>query len=361
MSGDERTSARRRSDASGPSARAAKLRWTGAETQTLVDGCNKHGVGAWSLMLADPAIGYRLLIRTPGDLKDRFRTYFPDSYHELYPNAKTHWGNQTRGKAPNGRSIFERGKARERRPFTAEEDSVVLEGYMRLGAQWALIARDPVFQGQRRSTDVRDHFRNAYPDHYRRAGYKPRMRPSHPKNVSPDPALSLRAESREARRPPLRQSLTEPQLAQSGLVASPSTLSAPRATSAGPGAAYAQSETILRPNMLSAVYGHDVPVPPFFPHTDHTEVVGPPSTLATALSPPMDPCRMGSSLDAQGVSSTLSMGYLRQQPHVRHFAPICMTAAAPGAVGVGSMSNMMGHPNPADFASPFLLAGPPKC
>ncbi|KAI3627332.1 hypothetical protein CBS14141_001333 [Malassezia furfur] len=161
-------------DANG--SRPAKLKWTEDETQALVEGCNKHGVGSWTQILSDSELMPRFSDRTPGDLKDRFRTYFPDSYHELYPNAKTHWGNQSRGKAPDGRSIFEKGKVKERRPFTEEEDRALMRGYKMYGSHWALIARDPAFKNQRRSTDVRDRFRNAFPEEYARAGYKPRSK-----------------------------------------------------------------------------------------------------------------------------------------------------------------------------------------
>lgn len=158
------------------SSRPAKLKWTEDETQALVEGCNKHGVGSWTQILSDADLMPRFSDRTPGDLKDRFRTYFPDSYHEMYPNAKTHWGGQSRGKAPDGRSIFEKGKVKERRPFTEEEDRALLRGYKMYGSHWALIARDPAFKNQRRSTDVRDRFRNAFPEEYARAGYKPRSK-----------------------------------------------------------------------------------------------------------------------------------------------------------------------------------------
>lgn len=154
--------------------RPGRNMWTAEETQALVDGCNRHGIGSWKQILSDPEFRARLPHRTPGDLKDRFRTYFPDTYHEMYPNAKTHWSNQARGRGADGRSIFERGKAKERRPFSAEEDSALIRGYNEHGTHWARIARDPVFQNQRRSTDVRDRFRNAFPQDYERAGYKPR-------------------------------------------------------------------------------------------------------------------------------------------------------------------------------------------
>lgn len=60
-----------------------KHRWSSDETQALVDGCNKHGVGSWKIILDDASFAGRFVNRTAGDLKDRFRTYFPDAYHEL--------------------------------------------------------------------------------------------------------------------------------------------------------------------------------------------------------------------------------------------------------------------------------------
>ena len=66
-------------------------------------------------------------------------------------------------------------RSKRRRPFTEEEDKALKAGYEKHGTVWATIVKDPVFQGQnRRSTDLRDRFRNAYPDLYQAAGYKPR-------------------------------------------------------------------------------------------------------------------------------------------------------------------------------------------
>ena len=48
-------------------------------------------------------------------------------------------------------------------------------GYEKHGTTWATIVKDPIFQEQnRRSTDLRDRFRNAFPSLYQAAGYKPR-------------------------------------------------------------------------------------------------------------------------------------------------------------------------------------------
>ncbi|KAF8553264.1 hypothetical protein OG21DRAFT_1414607 [Imleria badia] len=153
-----------------------RKKWSEEETQMLVDGCNTWGVGNWKAILKDPKLKFDN--RSPVDLKDRFRTYFPDAYKEHYPNAKTHLSSKVRSTLPDGRSIFEKTRSKKRRPFTEEEDHALKAGYEKHGTVWATIVKDPVFQEQnRRSTDLRDRFRNAFPELYQAAGYKPRNAP----------------------------------------------------------------------------------------------------------------------------------------------------------------------------------------
>ncbi|KZT30302.1 hypothetical protein NEOLEDRAFT_1084142 [Neolentinus lepideus HHB14362 ss-1] len=143
------------------------------ETQMLVEGCNTWGVGNWKAILKDPKLKFDN--RSPVDFKDRFRTYFPDAYKQHYPNAKTHLSSKVRSILPNGTSIFEKTRSKRRRPFTEDEDRALKAGYEKHGTVWATIVRDPVFQEHnRRSTDLRDRFRNAFPELYEAAGYKPR-------------------------------------------------------------------------------------------------------------------------------------------------------------------------------------------
>ncbi|KII84145.1 hypothetical protein PLICRDRAFT_118381 [Plicaturopsis crispa FD-325 SS-3] len=153
-----------------------RKKWTEEETQMLVDGCNSWGVGNWKAILKDPKLKFDN--RSPVDLKDRFRTYFPDAYRQHYPNAKTHLSSRVRSTLPDGTSIFEKTRSKKRRPFTAEEDQALKAGYERHGTVWATIVKDPIFMEQnRRSTDLRDRFRNAFPELYQAAGYKPRNTP----------------------------------------------------------------------------------------------------------------------------------------------------------------------------------------
>ncbi|KAJ7572661.1 hypothetical protein C8J56DRAFT_874906 [Mycena floridula] len=150
-----------------------RKKWSEEETKMLVDGCQLHGVGNWKTILNDPNL--RFDNRSPVDLKDRFRTYFPDAYKKHYPNAKTHLSSKVRSTLPDGSSLFEKARSKKRRPFTEEEDRALKAGYEKHGTLWATIAKDPVFQDQnRRSTDLRDRFRNAFPELYEAAGYKPR-------------------------------------------------------------------------------------------------------------------------------------------------------------------------------------------
>ncbi|KAJ7477899.1 hypothetical protein B0H11DRAFT_2281130 [Mycena galericulata] len=203
---------------SGAPEKKARRKWTPEETQMLVDGCNIHGVGNWKTILSDPSLTFAN--RSPVDLKDRFRTYFPEAYRTHYPNARTHLppslgraasplavasssvtANSTavtssssvnpthgipappakqpnRSTHPDGTPLFPLPSPAhpKRRPFTAEEDAALLAGFRRHGAAWAAIAKDaPVFgQTGRRSMDLRDRFRNAWPGEYERAGYKAR-------------------------------------------------------------------------------------------------------------------------------------------------------------------------------------------
>ncbi|KAI1790844.1 hypothetical protein LXA43DRAFT_890168 [Ganoderma leucocontextum] len=176
------------------------------ETQMLVAGCNKWGVGNWKSILNDPE--FKFDGRSPVDLKDRFRTYYPDAYRQHYPNAKTHLSSKVRSALPDGTSIFEKTRSKKRRPFTEEEDRALKAGYDKHGTVWATIVKDPIFQAQnRRSTDLRDRFRNAFPDLYQAAGYKPRNTtkkkrdiPSQPMRAATDDSLASSSSTGPVRR-----------------------------------------------------------------------------------------------------------------------------------------------------------------
>ncbi|POW14779.1 hypothetical protein PSHT_00146 [Puccinia striiformis] len=150
-------------------------KWTHEETQALVRGCNK-----WKAIRdSEPELSKR----SPGDLKDRFRTYFPDAYRKHYPNAKTHISSRVRSVDSNGNPLFgESAIRRERKQFSVEEDAALKRGYVQFGTAWSSIQKDPVL-ANRKATDLRDRFRNAFPEIYAAAGYKPRSRKASGSNV----------------------------------------------------------------------------------------------------------------------------------------------------------------------------------
>ncbi|CAH7688114.1 hypothetical protein BY996DRAFT_8410439 [Phakopsora pachyrhizi] len=155
-------------------------KWTKEETDALVRGCNTFAIGQWKAIRdSDPILARR----SPGDLKDRFRTYFPDAYRQHYPNAKTHISSRVRSIDSEGNPIFgENAVRKERKQFSNEEDDALKRGYAKYGTAWSSIQRDPLLSS-RKATDLRDRFRNAFPDLYAAAGYKPRPRKASGSNV----------------------------------------------------------------------------------------------------------------------------------------------------------------------------------
>lgn len=155
--------------------RRSRSGWTDEETMYLMDGCRVHGVGNWKKILNDERYDFKG--RTAVDLKDRFRTSFPEEYSRLYPNAKTHKSKRSSsnvGFQDNSLNLVKINR-KERRFFTDEEDARLLEGFLKHGPAWSKIQSDPELGlTGRRSTDLRDRFRNAYPNRYIAAGYKGR-------------------------------------------------------------------------------------------------------------------------------------------------------------------------------------------
>ncbi|KAI1772743.1 hypothetical protein F4818DRAFT_138443 [Hypoxylon cercidicola] len=203
--------------------RAAKPRrkWSEEETNHLLLGVSKHGVGRWTDILEDPE--YRFNDRTAGDLKDRFRTCCPEELRAS-PAIK---GDISKEKQPVSRSKgrpkkglmsenilneteeeaeveqaqsvqndsdptptrqrksrahrkkmedlvelgikgpFKKSHRRERRPFSEQDDREILEGFELYGPQWTKIQRDPRFNlSTRQPTDLRDRLRNKYPEKF---------------------------------------------------------------------------------------------------------------------------------------------------------------------------------------------------
>ncbi|KAI1766759.1 hypothetical protein GGR53DRAFT_518842 [Hypoxylon sp. FL1150] len=205
--------------------RAAKPRrkWSEEETNHLLLGVSKHGVGRWTDILEDPE--YKFNDRTAGDLKDRFRTCCPeelraspamrnDASKEKQPAIAETKGkpkksimiqnilNETEEEVeteqaalPNQndsdpaparqrksrahrkkmedlvelgiKGPFKKSHRRERRPFSEQDDREILEGFELYGPQWTKIQRDPRFNlSTRQPTDLRDRLRNKYPEKF---------------------------------------------------------------------------------------------------------------------------------------------------------------------------------------------------
>jgi len=202
--------------------RAAKPRrkWSEEETNHLLLGVNKHGVGRWTDILEDPMYSFK--DRTAGDLKDRFRTCCPEELRssaapkggdgseqptppktekkpkkglmsenilndteEEAEGEKISQGQNDSDLAPKQRKSrahrkkledlaelgikgpFKKSQRRERRPFSEQDDREILQGFELYGPHWTKIQRDPRFNlSSRQPTDLRDRLRNKYPEKF---------------------------------------------------------------------------------------------------------------------------------------------------------------------------------------------------
>ncbi|KAI1323928.1 hypothetical protein F5Y16DRAFT_382314 [Xylariaceae sp. FL0255] len=203
--------------------RAAKPRrkWSEEETNNLLLGVSKHGVGRWTDILEDK--DYNFNERSAGDLKDRFRTCCPEELrgsrspnandepekaarpakHEKRPrkglmaenilneteedidlgkSTTTQHEYETAPKQRKSRAHrkkmedlvelgikgpFKKSQRRGRRPFSEQDDREILEGFELYGPHWTKIQRDPRFNlSSRQPTDLRDRLRNKYPEKF---------------------------------------------------------------------------------------------------------------------------------------------------------------------------------------------------
>ncbi|KAF2435668.1 hypothetical protein EJ08DRAFT_284495 [Tothia fuscella] len=175
-------------------------KWTEEETAHLLRGVARLGIGSWKKILQDP--DYDFNGRTAVDLKDRFRTCCPDEYRKTASNKPPKPHTETKEnedgllisvslptvpekisgidrKGPEelaklGISApFPKSQRRARRGFTAEEDEALLRGFSKYGAQWTKIRSDPELGlTSRRRTDLRDRFRNRYPEKFVETGHR---------------------------------------------------------------------------------------------------------------------------------------------------------------------------------------------
>ncbi|KAJ9641394.1 hypothetical protein H2199_005364 [Coniosporium tulheliwenetii] len=211
-------------DAKKPSKARKRRRWTEQETNDLLCGVAKFGIGSWKKILSHPE--YSFQDRSAVDLKDRFRVCRPDDYRKLdtvdLPKTAPPTAAQSASAATERVPVkvvsnlissnilqpcepetcpskpepcppdrkhrkgaedllrigieepFRKSSHRERRAFTEEEDAALLQGYEKHGPHWKAIRDDPELglSSRRHPLDLRDRFRNRFPEKYTEAGYK---------------------------------------------------------------------------------------------------------------------------------------------------------------------------------------------
>ncbi|KAK8132717.1 MYB DNA-binding domain containing protein [Apiospora kogelbergensis] len=252
-----------------PKRRAAKPRrkWSEEETNHLLLGVSKHGVGRWTDILEDSE--YKFNDRSAGDLKDRFRTCCPEELragtkrkerayldrpqvlaskpkpkkglmsenilNEPEENVETELAypvqNDEDDTIPKQRKSrahrkkledlrelgikgpFKKSQRRGRRPFSEQDDREILQGFERYGPQWTKIQRDPQFNlSTRQPTDLRDRMRNKYPERFASAE-KTTMQVKEPGRGSLlEPCIEMNIENSLNRS---KSSVLEPQLNRS--------------------------------------------------------------------------------------------------------------------------------------------------
>jgi hypothetical protein len=188
--------------------RRVRHNWSKEETSDLLRGVAIFGIGNWKKILVCPE--YKFRNRTAVDLKDRFRTCCPEEYRKVGTVEKVQ--NEGESRTVDSDRISEKTKTKEkpaklqesseksqkfenklpdelarlgisgpfpkvqrraRRGFTAEEDEAILRGFEQYGAKWTKIQSDPDLDLSSRSrTDLRDRFRNKFPDKFIETGHK---------------------------------------------------------------------------------------------------------------------------------------------------------------------------------------------
>lgn len=200
----------------------ARNKWTDEETKQLLLGVQKHGIGSWKRILEDKEFIFNN--RKAVHIKDRFRTCFPDGCEGQVTGATPAGGRQLSGEmekvmaydgevmyrptptvnatstspthststsAPSSSTPpkkskshrkdlsdlkeigivqpFSKSRRRQRRAFTEEEDRNILIGLKKHGqSNWTAIQRDTALGlDSRKPTDIRDRFRNRYPEKHK--------------------------------------------------------------------------------------------------------------------------------------------------------------------------------------------------
>lgn len=250
-----------------------RKKWSEEETRHLLLGADRHGVGKWTDILTDP--DFQFNDRTAGDLKDRFRTCCPNELRKTsrdgdgnassQPDAASVPSGDSESKPKTGllsenilietdalgnalplpsrpddgeaepepklkrsrahrknmedlaelgiHGPFKKSHRRERRPFSEEEDMLILEGLYKYGPAWTKIQRDPQFRLEgRQPTDLRDRVRNKYRDVYlqvERGGLPPKDRENN-KTLEPSVRMAITNALESTKPQPMNQAAAQP-------------------------------------------------------------------------------------------------------------------------------------------------------
>lgn len=146
-----------------------KKYWNKTEIANLIAAIEVHGSASWNAIIQDTTFALKHF--SAQDLAKQYYKLLRASDNSN--DAEDSFSDMRDQKA---------SQRRERRAFSAKEDELLLEGFAEHGPRWSKILRDGKAEfAHRRSTDLRDRFRNAFPDRYARAGFKSRA----PKLKSP--------------------------------------------------------------------------------------------------------------------------------------------------------------------------------
>ncbi|CAK3774719.1 telomere-associated 1 [Lecanosticta acicola] len=179
--------------------RTGRNKWSDEETEYLLKGCSRFGVGSWTKILN--CSDYEFSNRTALDLKDRFRVVCPDHYKSAKrskanknsqdddSDAENRLPSRTKpSKGPPAERLlpgklkemgfsepFAKTTRRSRHGYTKAEDDALLVGFRKHGASWASIQQDEELGlSTRTATDLRDRLRIKFPEEYAKAGLVPR-------------------------------------------------------------------------------------------------------------------------------------------------------------------------------------------
>ncbi|PPJ60646.1 hypothetical protein CBER1_03683 [Cercospora berteroae] len=179
---------------------AKRNKWTPEETEDLLKGVARFGVGNWTKIWNSS--DYHFNNRTALDLKDRFRVCFPDHNKKSKKSSvpvgeatstdtddqETALKRSAKGPAPERidtatleklgiNTPFVKSERRSRHGYSATEDEALLRGFKKHGKAWTAIKQDPDLNlSSRQATDLRDRMRTRFPEEYARAGLAPRVK-----------------------------------------------------------------------------------------------------------------------------------------------------------------------------------------